>query len=78
MVEITFFEQAVLVLLGIIGVISSVILAWYLRKRETCNRIKEEQNKELVATVQRIEINLDSHIKYSKEQIKRINRLEEK
>ncbi len=48
------FLQIVITLLGFFCAIICVILGWYLKKRETCNRIKENLQKQMVKKVDEI------------------------
>lgn len=73
-----FYFQMMLTLLGIVGGVICVILGWYLKKRETCNRRKEDLQEKLVKKVDEIYNDLHNHIENSKREIKRINRLENK
>jgi len=77
-IQTEFFVQIFLTLIGTFGAIICVILSWYLKKRESCNRLKEELQKHLVKKVNEIAINLNNHIENSKREIQRIDKLEEK
>lgn len=63
MIEESFFQQIIITMLGVIGAIITVILGWYLKKRETCNRIKENIQKDIIKKIDKIAYILNTHLK---------------
>jgi len=63
MIEESFFQQIIITIFAIMGAIITVILGWYLKKRETCNRIKEQIQKDVRDKVNDIAKTLNDHLK---------------
>ena len=72
MSEESFFQQIIITMIAVIGGIIAVIIGWYLKKRETCNRIREQIQEDVRNKVNDIAKILDEHLKSSNKLEKKI------
>lgn len=76
MMEAEFFQSIAITLIGIFGSVICVILGWYLKKRETCNRRKEDLQEKQNKTLDSIDKRLGDHIIFAENEVKRLGHLE--